>query len=136
MIKLFLHIFLGGGTRIDLGMEEALDLFHHTNGRRPNAHATVVLFTDGKGSEKPLSEVAKPFHDEGIRVIVVAIGQGIDVDELKSMTKHDGVSDTTHDHFFHENDIEKLTSDAFIHNSIEGCNFAAGNTLKFLFYIK
>ena len=65
---------------------------------------------------------------EYLRVIVVAIGKGIDVDELKSMTKHDGVSDTTHDHFFHENDIEKLTSDAFIHNSIEGCNFAAGKT--------
>merc|ERR1712018_153490 len=111
--------FSGGGTRIDLGMEEALDLFHHTNGRRRNAHATVVLFTDGKGSDKP-------FHDEGIRVIIVAIGKGIDVDDLKSMTKHYGLSDDTHDHFFHvENDIEELTSDTFIQNSIEGCNFAS-----------
>ena len=108
-------------------MERALDLFHHVNGRRPNAHASVVLFTDGQGSNKPLKEVAQSFHDEQIRVIVVGIGSGINENDLRSMTKNHGVSNTTHDHFFHvKKDIEDLTSQTFIDNSIEGCNFAVG----------
>ena len=78
-----------------------------------------------------LKDLCKKNWVEGIRVIVVAIGKGIDVEDLKSMTKHHGVSDDTHDHFFHvENDIEELTSDTFIQNSIEGCNFAAGKNFK------
>jgi len=116
--------FLGGGTRIDLGMEKALDLFHHKNGRRPNAHASVVLFTDGQGSNKPLKEVAQPFHDEHIRVMVVGIGSGIKESDLRSMTKNHGISTSTHDHFFHAKDISHLASQKFIDNSIEGCNFA------------
>ena len=112
-------------------MEEALDLFHHTNGRRLNAHASVVLFTDGQGSNKPLKEVAQPFHDENIRVIVVAIGDGINENDLRSMTKHNGKSEVTHDHFFHvKKDIKELTSQTFIENSIEGCNLAAGDTIN------
>ena len=122
----FYTFFAGGGTRIDLGMERALDLFHHKNGRRPNAHASVVLFTDGQGSNKPLKEVAQPFHDEQIRVMVVGIGSGIKESDLRSMTKNHGVSTSTHDHFFHAKDISHLASQKFIDNSIEGCNFAIG----------
>ena len=48
--------FLGGGTRIDLGMKEALEMF---KARRTNAHATVVLLTDGQGSNVPLRTVGK-----------------------------------------------------------------------------
>ena len=48
--------FLGGGTRIDLGMKEALEMF---KARRTHAHATVVLLTDGQGSNVPLRTVGK-----------------------------------------------------------------------------
>ena len=66
------------------------------------------------------------FHSEGIRVIVVGIGSGVDEQGLRSMTKNNGQSSSTHDHYFDAAHVQELTSPAFIENSIEGCNFAFG----------
>jgi len=113
--------FMGGGTRIDLGMKEALEMF---KARRTNAHATVVLLTDGQGSNVPLRTVGNWFHAENIRVIVVGIGSGVNPNDLKTMCKNNGQSSETHDHYFDAANIDELVSARFIENSIEGCNFA------------
>ena len=62
-------------------------------------------------------------------MIVVAIGDGVNESDLRSMTKFDGKSMESHDHYFHVDDTKKLTSVEFIENSIEGCNLATG-TIK------
>jgi len=110
-----------GGTRIDLGMEEALNLF--TAGR-PHLHKTVILLTDGQGSNRPLSEVGEDFHKKHIRVIAVGVGTGVREADLISMTKDNGKGSNTHDHYFDASHGDELASDDFISNTIEGCNFA------------
>jgi len=121
----------GGGTNIDLGMKRALDLFEDDH--RPHAHNTVVLLTDGNGSGVPLKTVGQWFHDEHIRIVVAAIGDGVDEAGLKSMTLDES---KTHEKYFPINHIQEITSKKTLDSLLEGCNFAydchAGN-VQFLY---
>ena len=105
---------LGGTTRIDMGLKKAFsDLFSVDNGMRPRASKLLVLLTDGKQS--PDSDIAspyeamRPFHEEGIKVIVIGIGPKVDKDELMSLV-------TDRKHFYHAKDFDELLSKGFMKN--------------------
>merc|ERR1712156_1252524 len=111
--------WLDGGTRIDLGMAKALELFEQD--KRQYAHNTVVLLTDGDGSYRPLADVGQEFHDENIRILVAAIGDEIKVDELKSMT-HD--PSETHERYFPVEELAHIAHKKTVDTILQGCNFA------------
>ena len=79
-------------TRIDRALQVALnEMFSRVNGMRRNVPHVLVLLTDGKqtpGNDvMPLPKAVKPFHDAGIKVIVVGIGGGVNRRELKGLVK-------------------------------------------------
>merc|ERR1712136_261408 len=66
-----------GTTRIDLGLEVALDqMFQVANGMRPDVTHTLVLITDGNQTGKKLDyvEYRKKLNDRQIRVLVILVG--------------------------------------------------------------
>ena len=67
------------GTRIDLGLNIALDkMFHVVNGMRTKVHKVVILITDGKqttyGPSLDTLNYAKKFTEAGINIFVVGVG--------------------------------------------------------------
>ena len=67
-----------GTTRIDLGLEVAMDeMFQLSNGMRPGHSHTLVLITDGHqtGTYKiDYEEFRKKLNDRKIRVLVILVG--------------------------------------------------------------
>jgi len=108
-----------GGTRIDLGMKRALDMFEAD--KRNYAHGTVVLLTDGNGSAEPHERVGDWFHNKALRVIVVGIGDDVDEVSLKKMTNDQSNS---HDHYFEVAHAKHISDNQVIDSILEGCNFA------------
>ena len=86
--------WMGQFTRIDLALDVAYNqMFQTVNGMRSegNCNKVVVVMTDGK-NENPKNEgpapalsalTTKKFHDDGIKVIVIGIGNGVDKAELE-----------------------------------------------------
>jgi uncharacterized protein YegL len=67
----------GGGTRIDLGLEVALDqMFTVSNGMRPTSAKSVVLITDGTNDKKWDSAAWRnKFRERNITLIVIGAGK-------------------------------------------------------------
>eukprot|EP00794_Sanderia_malayensis_P005383 gene5383-6056_t len=79
-------------TRIDRALKVAYnEMFNVSNGARQNVSKVLVLLTDGKQTVEYDSitpaEAIKPFHQDGITVIVIGIGPAVDPRELVSMVK-------------------------------------------------
>ena len=79
---------MGSTTRIDKALRVAQkDLFSIANGARAGVPKVLILLTDGSqtqdaGAEEP-GEIAEELRKEGINVIVVGIGKGVNVTELR-----------------------------------------------------
>ena len=108
---------IGGTTRIDRGLDVAFNkMFQTTNGMRPygQCNKVVVLMTDGVNSQPfALVDAVKRFHHAGIKVVVVGIGNKINITELLSLVK-------VHSDFYMAQDFDKLASDSFV-DSIVVC---------------
>ena len=101
--------YWSGGTRINKGLEEARDeMFRESNGMRPTAHTTLVLITDGNQAGVDHKDMAKFFHDENIRVIVIGVGN-VNTADLLDLVK------VERDFHLAEN-FEALLRDPFIRN--------------------
>ena len=81
-------------TRIDKALRVAQkDLFSLANGGRAGVPKVLILLTDGSqtqdaGAEEP-AEIAELLRKEGIRIIVVGIGKGINASELAHIAGKD-----------------------------------------------
>ena len=83
---------LNSVTYIDKALRVAYNrLFKKANGMRTNVPRVLILLTDGKQTHGrgvvPLPKAVKPFHDAGIKVIVVGIGPSVNRRQLRSMVK-------------------------------------------------
>ena len=78
---------MGSTTRIDKALRTTqAEMFAIGNGGRPGAAKLLILLTDGSqtqdsGAEDP-SVVAEELRQEGIRLLVVGIGKGVNTTEL------------------------------------------------------
>ena len=110
-------------TRIDVGLDFAYKhVFQEANGMRvsENCSAVAIVMTDGNNNIKfPLTtETAKKFYDEGIKVIVIAVGNDIDDDELKKLVK-------SQSDYHRANDIDSATTESFM-RGIVNCKKLSG----------
>lgn len=81
--------YWGGLTRIDKALDVARkEMFHQSNGMRPNAPKTLVLITDGQQSGLDYTELAKSFRKDKIRVIVIGVGD-VNTEELLDLVDLD-----------------------------------------------
>ena len=78
---------MGSTTRIDKALRMTQkDMFSIANGGRPGVNKVLVVLTDGSqtqdaGAEDP-GDVAEELRNEGIRVLTVGIGKGVNATEL------------------------------------------------------
>ena len=80
-----------GFTRIDLALEKAnQEVFPQA---RKGVPKIAILITDGKQTKtadsKGLREASEPLRREGVRVLAVGVGSGVDSDELRLVTESD-----------------------------------------------
>ena len=81
---------MGSTTRIDKALRlTQKEMFSIANGGRPGVPKVLILLTDGTqtkdaGAEDP-GVVADELRKDGINIIVVGIGQGVNRDELVQM---------------------------------------------------
>lgn len=86
--------FDGGHTRIDKALRLAQrDMFTHDSGARIGVNRVLLLLTDGSqtwvgGSEDPIT-VAEEIRNSGIHIMVIGIGDEVDVNELKGIAGSD-----------------------------------------------
>ena len=65
------------------------DIFDTSNGDRPSATNAIIILTDGASTdESPIAE-ARKLHDDGVEVMSVGIGSGINEDELSEISSPD-----------------------------------------------
>ena len=79
-------------TRIDLALKVAYDqMFKKANGMRSDVPRILILLTDGKQTPGrgviPLPKAVAPFHKDGVKVIVIGIGSGVNRPELRKIAK-------------------------------------------------
>lgn len=115
---------LGGTTRIDLALQKAFnELFALKNGMRASASKVLIILTDGKQTKEsdymPLRNAILPFHESGIKVLVIGIGPKVDRDELSRL-----VIDPKD--LFLAKDFEELVSETFLRNFTLGSCVAPG----------
>lgn len=103
---------LGSTTRIDLALNVAYEqMFNVKNGMRPGVRKVLVLLTDGKQTEmvdaiRPAA-AAQPFHKDGIKVITIGIGIGVDPAELESIVQRP-------ENLYFAKDFNELKTSSFI----------------------
>lgn len=118
---------LAGTTRIDTALRTAFnDLFSQENGMRAGASKLLIVLTDGKQSRDkdytPLHDAIVPFHETGIKVIVIGIGDNVEKDELSRLVYEQ--SD-----LFLAKDFEELVSKSFIENiTLDSCTASGLST--------
>lgn len=68
-------------------LEQAKRMFG-AGSNRPNARDVLVLFIDKKSSNSPgeIIRAARPLEEDGVKVIPVAIGNEVDMNELEHVT--------------------------------------------------
>ncbi|XP_069103828.1 uncharacterized protein [Argopecten irradians] len=77
--------YTAGGTEIGLALEFVRDTsFLPSNGGRMNSTRVIILMTDGKSAGSPDS-VANSLKGEGVIIVCIGIGGGVDEDQLNSI---------------------------------------------------
>ncbi len=104
----------GSTTRIDKALQTAFgELFSFKNGMRSGVPKVLLLLTDGEQTQDsdsiPPFEAVKPFHEAGIKVLVIGVGTKINRDELSKLVK------SNEDLFFARN-FDELKSSSFVKN--------------------
>lgn len=76
-----------GPPALDEALKKGKELFDNAK-ERPNARKVLVVITDKKSSSKlsDLKDSAEQLEEDGIKVIPVAIGDEVDLDELEATT--------------------------------------------------
>ena len=82
--------FAAGGTRFDKAFgEAAIGLFSANGGVRPDLPKVMIILTDGKQSADydavPIERSVLPLRHLGVRILALAIGSQVDMDELRQM---------------------------------------------------
>ena len=112
----------GYSTRIDRALAVANEhLFSVSNGMRPNVPKVLILLTDGRQDNVATdpSIAIKPFHDAGIKVIVIGIGPGVLESELRKFVSSLG-------DLYLPKDFEELNSAKFIQDIVnKSCEYAS-----------
>ncbi|KAK3733125.1 hypothetical protein QZH41_003235 [Actinostola sp. cb2023] len=80
-----------GTPAIDKALKEAEKMFDAASSR-PKARNVLVLFIDKKSSNSPgdIIRAARPLEEDRVKVIPVAIGNEVDMDELEYVTPEKG----------------------------------------------
>ena len=123
---------MGSSTRIDRALTVADEqLFSVSNGMRLNVPKVLILLTDGKQDSAATapSIAIKPFHDAGIKVIVIGIGPGVLESELRKFV-------LSSDDLYLPKDFEELNSAKFIQDiAVKSCEYASKKlkVISFLF---
>ena len=104
----------GKTTRIDKALQLAHGtLFRPENGLRTDVPQLLIVLTDGAQTNAAdavaPSEAILPFHESGIKVVVIGVGSGVKKDELSSMVK-------SKDDLYLAKDFSQLISSQFIDN--------------------
>ena len=102
--------FAAGGTRFDKAFGEAANgLFSANGGVRPDLPKVMIILTDGKQSADydavPIERSVLPLRHLGVRILALAIGSQVDMNELRQM-----VNDPKDIHAF--KDFNDLLDDA------------------------
>ena len=108
---------MGMTTRIDKALKVAYDqLFSTENGMRPKTPKVVILLTDGEQTQDAdaiaPSLAVMPFHEAGIKVMVVGIGSGVKPAELASIVKSPS-------NLYFAKDFDQLKSKKFVEDIID-----------------
>lgn len=82
--------FAAGGTRFDKAFGVAAnDLYSSKGGVRPDVPKVFIILTDGKQSADydavPIARSVLPLRNLGVRVFALAIGDQVDMNELKQI---------------------------------------------------
>ena len=109
--------YMGRTTRIDLGLQKALELFDESKGARKDVPKLLFLLTDGQqtGNENPVP-IANQLRQKGIQLFAIGIGFGVKKTEL------DKIADNPQNVFLVEN-FQKLLQGNFLKRVKQGsCN--------------
>ena len=84
--------YVGGMRRLDRALESVIRL---TNEARENAPKVVVLFAAG-GQEsdaglRSLADASQVLRDAGVQVVVVAVGSGVNMDQLRLVAEQQNI---------------------------------------------
>ena len=119
---------MGYTTRIDKALRLAgKELFSIANGGRAGATKLLILLTDGSqtpdpGAEDP-GEIADEFRADGINVLVVGIGNGVNQTELAQIAGYP-------QNLYSASSFDEAIGDDFI-SSFEKINCQKGNDIMF-----
>ena len=114
--------YTGGGTRIDLGLDVALnEMFQVANGMRMDVPKVMILITDGHSGGPPLESLdyATKFSDAGIRSVVIGVGNGINRPALLSVVREESDLHLARD-------FDQLLSKDFIDSITANCSLFKG----------
>lgn len=77
-----------GGVNLQLALEKSGELFSVAEGARPQSTKVLVIITDKKSdsSSDDVKTAAGHIIQEGIRIIVVPLGNDADDDEIEQLT--------------------------------------------------
>ena len=93
----------GGGNLYDALLVVRDQLLNSQNGARDSIPKSVLVFLDNQPSqESDLKKIFQEFHDNNIKVIVVALGSNIDGDKVKDLLPDS-------DAWFFPEDLDELT---------------------------
>ena len=119
---------MGSTTRIDKALRLARkELFSIANGGRAGATKLLILLTDGSqtrdaGAEDP-GEIVDEFRADGINVLVVGIGNGVNPTELAQIAGYP-------QNLYRSSSFDEAIGDDFI-SSFKKINCQKGNDVMF-----
>ena len=121
---------MGSTTRIDKALRlTQKEMFSLKNGGRPGVPKVLILMTDGSqtpdaGAEDP-GDIADELRREGVNLLVVGIGQGINATELAHMAGSPGnvYSAASFDELIEGDFIEKIQSGGCLVGKFQTCAY-------------
>ena len=118
---------MGMTTRIDKALKVAYDqLFSMANGMRLKTSKVLILLTDGEQTQDAdaiaPSLAVMPFHEAGIKVIVVGIGKSVKPGELRSIVKSPS-------NLYFAKDFDQLKSETFVEDIIDSSCKVSGKNI-------
>lgn len=124
---------MGSTTRIDKALRMTQkEMFSIANGGRPGVNKVLIVLTDGSqtqdaGAEDP-GDVAEELRNEGIRVLAVGIGKGVNTTELAHIAGDKS-------NVFSAASFDELVSREFL-NSVNSAGCKEGRCLLLVHFLK
>ena len=121
---------MGSTTRIDKALRLAQDqLFTVENGGRPSKPKVLILLTDGSQTKDVDAEdpsiIANELRSNGIKVLVIGIGGGVDPEELQRLADNPS-------NVFSAASFEELISSEFV-DSVTKRSCGVGKYVSYLY---